>query len=96
MSINSVSTTYDYDIGDTVYFVVPRTATDITFKQISIKQATILAKRNYIQPTQSLPTIQGPNVSTVQYDVRFLDNTQLTVAPTQLLSGVEVVSAIIV
>jgi hypothetical protein len=95
MSLNTVSTTYDYDIGDTAFYIVPRTQADLTFKQITLKQVQILAKRNYVQPTSSTPTIVGPNISVIQYDVRFLDNTTLTITPAQLLSGIESVAAII-
>jgi len=95
MSLNTVSTIYDYDIADIAYFIVPRTQADTTFKQISLKKCQILAKRSYVQPTQSTPTIIGPNISVVQYDVRFLDNTTLTVIPSQLLSGIEAVANII-
>lgn len=94
MSLNTVSTTYTYEIGDTAYFIVPRSSADVAFKQISIKQVTIIAKRNYVQPTSSTP-ITGPNISVIQYDVRFLDNTTKTVTPTELLTGLETIAAVL-
>ena len=95
MSLNTVSTTFEYEIGDLAYFIVPRTSADLAFKQIALKQVQILTKRSYTQPTQSTPVIVGPNISVVQYDVRFLDNTTRTVTPDQLLSGIENVAAIL-
>lgn len=95
MSLNTVSTTFDYEIGDTAYYVTPRTAADLAFHQVHLRQVTILAKRTYTQPTSYTPVITGPNISVVQYDVRFLDNTQKTVQPVELLSGLETVAAVV-
>jgi hypothetical protein len=95
MSLNTVSTTYSYEIGDTAYFIMPRSSADVAFKQVSIKQVTVIAKRNYVQPTSSTPVITGPNISVIQYDIRFLDNTTKTVTPIELLSGLETIAAVL-
>lgn len=95
MSLNTVSTTFEYEIGDTAYYITPRSAADLAFHQVHIRQVIILAKRTYTQPTSSTPVITGPNISIIQYDVRFLDNTQKTVTPIELLSGLETIAAVI-
>jgi hypothetical protein len=98
MPAHTVVTEFMFEVGDTVFFVTPRTATAVAYKETTVQQATVIGKRVTINPEtpSSPPAIPGPPFQTIiQYDIRFFSGLTRTVLQSELLNGTEDISTVV-
>lgn len=98
MPANNECTDFEFNIGDTVFNRLPRTATEVAQKRATVQQGVIVGKRvstvpmNPVNPP-AIPT--EPFKTIVQYDVRFSNGTTQPIVEEDLMTGTEAISSLI-